>query len=208
MINWKNITAEEFEELCFLLLENNNFTNLRWFGKGGADRGRDIIADKLTQPLANITAVQRWLIQCKRYTEKTITKSELTESFNCARQHNVQCYLLAMTNTLSADMKDWLDSIRDEYKFEIFIWEELNLRKETNRCLREVSERFPNLIKQGEIVEFYRMEPSGAHYHCNEIDEVGFYILNDYGEDDNIKYIEEFIQFIKSNGVTFHRKKS
>ena len=41
MINWKNLTRIEFEELCYILLEQNSIKNLEWYGRSGGDRGRD-----------------------------------------------------------------------------------------------------------------------------------------------------------------------
>jgi len=65
------------------------------------------------------------------------------------------------------------------------------------------SEGFPNLVKQNEVIHFYEVEQSGRVYFCDDIAEVGFYILNDYGYKENIKWIQEFISFIKTNDIKF-----
>jgi hypothetical protein len=56
MINWTRINPEEFEKFCAELLELNGFENLQWYGKGGADKSRDIVATKI----GGIAAI-RWI---------------------------------------------------------------------------------------------------------------------------------------------------
>jgi hypothetical protein len=41
---------------------------------------------------------------------------------------------------------------------------------------------------------------------CDEFEEVGFFILNDYGAKRNVEYIQEFVDFIKANEIRFHKK--
>ena len=50
---------------------------------------------------------------------------------------------------------------------------------------------------------FYPMDSIAKIYNCNETGEVGFFILNDYGYEQNIKYIREFINFLRKNKVVF-----
>lgn len=203
MIRWENITPIEFEELCYILLEQNGFSNLEWYGKTGGDRGRDIMAQKVAELIGNTTELQTWLCQSKRYTDKKISKSDIAESLNSAREHRIDYFLLAISATLTADMKDWLNSIKRDYSFKIVLWEDIDLRREVKKYSRIIAERFPNLLKQNDVVHFYEMKMDGKTYFCDEIDEVGFYILNDYGHEVNIKWIQEFIDFIKMNDISF-----
>ena len=201
MINWKNITSIEFEELCYQLMEVNKFTNIQWYGKGGGDKGRDILCDSITNPLKNITIVDKWLVQCKRYTEKKITKSNLSDAFNSAREHNIDCFLLIITDTLSSGIKDWIKSIQSDFKFKIMLWEELDLRREVNKNTILISSLFPHLLKKNNTIEFYEMQEPIKTYYCNEFEEVGFQIMNTSDEERNIKLINEFIKFIKVNDI-------
>ncbi len=121
---------------------------------------------------------------------------ERQESLNSAREHQIDYFLLAITVTLTADMKDWVKSVKSDYSFKIVVWEEIDLRREVRKHLKMISERFPHLVKQSEVMQFYEEKNSGKIYFCDEIDEVGFYILNDYGYEENIKWIQEFISFI------------
>lgn len=203
LVRWENISPTEFEELCYLLMEKNGFTNLKWYGKGGGDRGRDIMAQKVIRIMDNTTEIQSWLCQSKRYTSKNISKTDITESLISAREHKIDYFLLAVTAILTADVKDWLDAVRSDYPFKIIVWEDIDLKREVRKCLKNISERFPNIVKQNEVVHFYEMKESGKTYFCDEIDEVGFYILNDYGRERNIEWIEEFINFIRTNDISF-----
>lgn len=204
MINWENITPEEFEELCYLLLEENEFYNLEWYGKSGGDKGRDILAEKNFIPFKNKNINQKWLCQCKRYTKKKITKTMIQEILNSAKEHNIDYLLLAITDILTSDIKDWINNIKKEYKFELIIWEDLDLKREINRNLVKITSRFPKLIKKIDSISFYEMGHAGTTYMCDEFDEVGFYLSNKYNKEDDIKMINEFIQFIKSNDIIFN----
>jgi hypothetical protein len=44
-ITWSQLTPTEFEKLCSLILEANDFTDIKWYGKSGGDKGRDLTAD-------------------------------------------------------------------------------------------------------------------------------------------------------------------
>lgn len=208
MINWKNIKSTEFEELCYQLIEINNFTNIQWYGKGGGDKGRDILCEKITTPLKNITIVDKWLVQCKRYTEKKIIKNDLSDAFNSAREHNIDCFLLIITDTLTSGVKDWIKSIQADYRFKIILWEELDLNREINKNITLISSHFPHLLKKIDNIEFYEVKELGKRYFCDAFDEVGFHIINDYGEEENINMINEFIQFIKVNDIQFLRNEN
>lgn len=161
------------------------------------------MAQKVAELIGNTTELQTWLCQSKRYTDKKISKSDIAESLNSAREHRIDYFLLAISATLTADMKDWLNSIKRDYSFKIVLWEDIDLRREVKKYSRIIAERFPNLLKQNDVVHFYEMKMDGKTYFCDEIDEVGFYILNDYGHEVNIKWIQEFIDFIKMNDISF-----
>ena len=60
-VDWNLISPEKFEQLCALLLECNDFTNIQWFGKHGMDKGRDLVAENIVNPLPHITEVNKWL---------------------------------------------------------------------------------------------------------------------------------------------------
>ena len=124
MIKWSDIEPTQFESLCYELLEQNGFTNLQWFGKSGSDKGRDIVAVKLEEPLSGIRIEQKWSVHCKRYVKAPPSKAEMETFLAGVREHSPDVVLLVISNTLSASTKDWLNAVRSEYRFEIYTWEE------------------------------------------------------------------------------------
>src|SRR2546423_10571216 len=49
-ISWSQLKPKQFEQLCCLILEANDFTDIQWFGESGNDKGRDILAKKIEFP--------------------------------------------------------------------------------------------------------------------------------------------------------------
>jgi Restriction endonuclease len=75
-MTWSQLTPTEFEELCYLILEANEFTDIKWYGKSGGDRGRDLTAKKEESLLPSIKTIAKWVVQCKRYVTKPPTKGD------------------------------------------------------------------------------------------------------------------------------------
>lgn len=40
-LDWDILSDQDFEELCYDLLDKEGFVNIKWMGRGGNDRGRD-----------------------------------------------------------------------------------------------------------------------------------------------------------------------
>ena len=118
MIKWTDINPTRFEELCYELIEQNGFKNIEWLGKGGGDRGRDITAVKHEEPLSGIRRERRWIVQCKRYVKAAPTKIDVESFLVAAREHTPDAVLLIITNTLSANTKDWLKAVTPQYTFD------------------------------------------------------------------------------------------
>ena len=51
------LSSEDFERLCFWLVEAEGFENVEYLGEGGSEQGRDIVAYRNNR---------RWVFQCKR----------------------------------------------------------------------------------------------------------------------------------------------
>lgn len=107
-IDWKTTTPEGFEKFCRKILEINGFSNIRWFGKSGNDRGRDLYAEKIENPLPNIIRMGKWIVQCKRFISKPPDKKELDDSIRWSLVHKPNYLFFIITNTLTSNTKDWL----------------------------------------------------------------------------------------------------
>jgi hypothetical protein len=205
MLPWFNLTPHEFEEFCYTLLECNGFKNLNWYGEGGSDKGRDIICTKTEAPLPGIESNATWLVQCKHYTKAKISKATLQEWLAACREHKPDRVLLIISKALSANLKDWIKSVATDYDFSIHIWEEVELHGQYHRHGSRLRKRFPQLPKigKGKKVWLYQEAESQPQIWCNESDEVGLFILNDYGKKRNMEMVREFIEFIKANDFKF-----
>src|SRR6266567_2477815 len=86
-ITWSQLTPTEFEELCYLILEANEFTDIEWYGKSGNDKGRDLTAKKEESLLVSSKTIAKWIVQCKRYVTKAPTKRDIESFLTAAREH-------------------------------------------------------------------------------------------------------------------------
>ena len=132
-IDWSKIKSKKFEELCHIILTLNGFANIRWFGKSGGDRGRDLMAEKVEMPLPGIVKTGKWIVQCKRYVSKPPNKAVLNETITWCEAHKPDYLLFIITNVLTADTKDWLEKRSENVPFNIFCWEELDIKNELTR---------------------------------------------------------------------------
>lgn len=209
-IDWTVLTSTEFEELCYVSAEANGFQELRWYGKGGGDKGRDIIAKKETVYSDRIRVSESWVIQCKRYTAEPPGIAEISKFLEQCREHKPDNVLLIVSNTLSSNTKDWLDAVRSDYRFRVHLWEEMDLVHEIKIHRKDLAATFPELLTQSSFkspdpLRLSRMQSSFAYYvcDCDGFDEIGFFMLNDYGHESNVKWITEFIEYLRDHAVEF-----
>lgn len=207
-ISWSQIDPKEFEQLCYLILEANNFSEIQWFGEAGGDKGRDITAKKIESPLLSVQRNTKWVVQCKRHISKPPKKEDLASFLVAAREHKPDNVLIIVTNTLSPDTKDWLDSVRGDYQFQIYLWEELDLRREIHTHKRHISERFPRIYSKSDPIFVYHMQGNQVQFVCNEFEDIYVVVMNKNETKTNEvsearKYVAEFIQFLKQNEIDF-----
>ena len=62
-----SITPTEFENLLYDLVIQRGMVNVAW-RTPGADGGRDIEAQSVQRDFSGTQTVQKWFIECKRYT--------------------------------------------------------------------------------------------------------------------------------------------
>lgn len=201
MIDWNQVSPQEFEKLCCEILSLNGFSNIRWYGKGGGDKGRDILATRIEEPLPNTQESKKWVVQCKRYTTCSLSKKEIDEIFTDAKEHDPDYLLIVTCSTLTSNTKDWLESVKGKHGFIPYVWEQIDLEREVSKHGGQLSQHFSFVPSRGKSVNFYHMVPSGTTYYCNEVEEVGFHILNRYDQKTEIQMIKEFIQFIRENEI-------
>jgi predicted helicase len=196
----------EFEKLCTELLELNGFENLQWYGSGGGDKGRDIVATKIESPISGVRRQRNWVVQCKRYIRTTVKKQEISEFLTAAREHEPDAVLIIVTRTLTANTRDWLEAVRKEYRFEICTWEERDLEREIGRFRTQLSKLPPIVPDPKRVTTFSAIGESGVTYFpdiASQFEEVGIHLMNSYGAERDRQILEEFIEFIRHNEVRF-----
>lgn len=203
MSPWLNLSHREFEQFCYVLLERNKFKNLQWYGDGGNDRGRDIICTKSETPIPGTEVQRQWVIQCKHYSKSKLKKSTILEWLAACREHRPDSVLLIVSRSLSANVRDWLKSVKTDYPFEILLWEESDLRREYDRHGAALRKLFPHLPKIRRPVLFYNLKPTDQLVACNEFEDIGFIVWNCDDEKEVMRAVQEFVEFIKANEFRF-----
>lgn len=162
MTDWNKISPERFEQLCTEILSGEGFYNIRRLG-GAGDRGRDILAQKQMQLLYGSKETQSWVIQCKRHVSRSLTTADIGEELNKVRMHSPDYYAIILTNTLSPNVHDWLEGVKNQYPFKILVfdidWLEGQLKRQPGLYRRffENRERNPFLqsIQQTTDLQIY-----------------------------------------------------
>jgi hypothetical protein len=116
-IEWGKIKPKDFEKLCYRILEKEAFFNLEWYGAGGQDKGRDIMGFRSETPLPGNRVQKKWLIQCKRYLTP-LSKNHLYGELVKAVEHQPDGILFIVSMNLTANLLDWLDSVKNQFNFE------------------------------------------------------------------------------------------
>jgi len=202
-IDWKLIDPIHFEKVCYFLLDKNGFSDIRWYGKSGGDKGRDLVASKLDRPVESIERLRKWVIQCKRYIESPPSKTELSKFLVSAREHKPDAVLIVLTNTLSSGTKDWLESVKAEYDFEIYIWEELDLVREIHKYQSQLSSLIPPLHWLGTPFYFAPVTNNRFEFYCQEAGQVSLIAFNCKDAKEAVEKARNFVTFLKQNDVEF-----
>jgi hypothetical protein len=208
-ITWSQLTPTEFEELCYLILEANEFTDIEWYGKSGNDKGRDLTAKKEESLLVSSKTIAKWIVQCKRYVTKAPTKRDIESFLTDAREHRPDNVLIMITNTLSAHTREWLHAVERDYPFKIFCWEEEALKRETTDHRPLISERLPKIYSQAYPVTIEQDMNEKFVFKCQEFAEIDLVVFDKPNEDEAREEVREFIKFLKENDVdyTWQQKK-
>ena len=116
-----DLSPENFEKLCYDILQNNQFQNLNPRGKGG-DGGRDIEGE-LIQKIAKETITQKFWFQCKRYNNKTpLNYRAFAPEVQKAQNANVDRYVVMSNKDMTSDAKDEIKKWNVSNKCQISDW--------------------------------------------------------------------------------------
>lgn len=122
---WKELinrlTPKEFQDLCFDLLNNNNFSNVKPRGDG-SDGGRDLEGD-FVYILGKEMITQKCWFQCKKYGTGTPLnfKSFSTEALKAEDQF-IEQFVVISNKDLSSDGKTDIENWNKKHKCQIRDW--------------------------------------------------------------------------------------
>jgi Restriction endonuclease len=205
-ITWSQITPTHFEELCSVILEAVGFTDIKWYGKSGGDKGRDLTAKKEESPLPSTKRMAKWVVQCKRYVTKPPTKRDVQSFLDDAEEHSPDNVLLIVTHTLSANTKDWIETVKRNrrYRFDIEYWEELDLERESTYYRSQISERLPGVLSQAAPLNVEEVIKKKQYvFSCREVDQIEIVALDKPSLKKAREDVIEFINFLRDNNVDF-----
>ena len=167
-VDWHSVSPQQFEELCFHLLECLGFTNLKWHGEAGSDRGRDIVCDRIETLVPGTTNVARCVVQCKRYS-KGPSRKDLEDAITWARAHNPRYFWIITTGIASSNTKDWLELVQGQYGFSIMLLE----RPQLETLVRSHFESLRQYMPSETAVTLSRL-PSVSDTKQLGLDKLGF----------------------------------
>jgi Restriction endonuclease len=147
MIEWDRVSATNFEHFVHYFLGKTGFANREWYGRGGGDGGRDIVADKFESLPFNIGYHRKWIFQCKRW-KKMPTSNQIFNEIDTARQHNPDFWVLVVPLNPTASFIDFFNRIQTNYSFKIILL--------SRAILEEILHSYPesfNILENGTLLQ-------------------------------------------------------
>ena len=212
-IDFKNISPQEFENLCYDLLIRYDYHDLIW-REGGADNGRDIEANLFFNTmLSNIKT--RWFFECKLYNSAGVPPKELMSKIAWADAEQPDYLAFFISSYLTNGARTWLEKIEQQKQYIIIIVEGEELK---NRLIKypELVERYFSLDKYDKLLKDikdykikFKINPSYeflreiiGHIDINKLDnnDIGFILFSFYSQyhhfDDRNNYYGDFDESI------------
>lgn len=100
----KGLNPRVFEHLVYDLLVRKGFLNVSW-RTPGADGGRDLEADVKVVDVSGFTRLERWHVECKRYSA-ALNWPSVREKIAFAENHDADYLLICTTSSLSSTCLD------------------------------------------------------------------------------------------------------
>ncbi|WP_243355864.1 restriction endonuclease [Bacillus litorisediminis] len=120
MIDWKKVNPTHFEKFIFYTLSRLGFTNREWFGRGGGDKGRDVVAYTFEELPFNLGYERKWIFQCKRWSRLPDKTTIFNEILN-AQQHSPDFWVLVIPVNLTADQIDFFNFLDKNNPFKVIV---------------------------------------------------------------------------------------
>jgi len=108
-IDFGTLSPTRFEELCYDLLEELGFQNLRW-RQGGGDSGRDIQGTKRVVTALVNPFDELWFFECKRY-HSGVAPAQLNSKIAWADAEKPKHLVFFVSSYITNSARDWLQKI-------------------------------------------------------------------------------------------------
>ena len=163
-------------------------------------KGRDILAEKVDSPVPGVERREQWMIQCKRYTRSTLSKTEVKDLMDTALEHEIDSLLIIVTTKVSANLRDWLSAAQQKYPFKAFLWEEIEFRRQVRAQVTELLDLIPELSSGRDPLWLYDITPQDIHLGCNNFEYVEILVRNAKTLDEAKVKANEFLKHLQANG--------
>lgn len=120
-IDFKILTPDQFEELCFEIILRHGFSSVIW-RQGGADNGRDIEAIFTSSNGIIGTFTEKYFFECKKY-EKGVPPAEIFSKIAWADAEKPQHLVFFISSYLSNNAREWIDKIKRDKYYKVHIIE-------------------------------------------------------------------------------------
>jgi hypothetical protein len=111
-----------------------------------------------------------------------------------------------ITNTLSANTKDWIEKAKrtPRYPFDIHYYEELDLKREITLYWSEILERLPGVLSQVAPVTVEEVDQKQRYvFSIRGVNEIEIVALEKSSPEKAREDVIEFINFLRENDVEF-----
>jgi hypothetical protein len=120
LIDWKKVNPTNFEKFIYYTLSKLGFNNREWFGKGGGDGGRDVVAYTFEELPFNLGYGRKWIFQCKRW-KRMPDKTTILNEILTAKQHSPDFWVMVIPVDLTADQIDYFNFLDKSNPFKIIV---------------------------------------------------------------------------------------
>jgi len=121
---WKELinrlSPKEFQDLCYDLLNNNNFTNLKPRGNG-ADGGRDLEGD-FSYSMGKEKITHKCWVQCKRYGTTPLNFGSFDTEAQKADDQGIEQFIIISNKDLADRGKTDVENWNKKHKCQIRDW--------------------------------------------------------------------------------------
>ncbi|KON88872.1 hypothetical protein AF332_20095 [Sporosarcina globispora] len=118
MIDWEKVHPTHFEKFIFYTISKIGFKNRQWFGRGGGDRGRDVVATTYEELPFNLGYERKWIFQCKKWVRMPANHIIMNEILT-ASQHSPDFWVLVIPVDLTASQIDYIQFLNQSQPFKI-----------------------------------------------------------------------------------------